>query len=116
VAGSLLVGSPGSIGGVGGGDGGGGDLLSLWPLGPIPCSVVPHHQLLAPMIHPASSGLQSWWWVSFPGVGLTGSQLWWGVPVVLLFWLSIIVLSLSVVILLSTLQAVACSGGIGVLS
>ena len=85
---------------------------------PIPCSIIPR-QLPAPTIHPVSSGLQSWGWVL--GVGPWHRACWLTTmvggahcPVVLL--LSIIVLSLSIVILLSTLQAVACSSGIGVLS
>ena len=30
---------------------------------PVPQSIIPHCWLIAPMIHPASSGLQSWGWV-----------------------------------------------------
>jgi hypothetical protein len=80
------------------------------PCIPVPRSIVSRRWLLAPAIHPASSGSQSWGWV----LGV--------VPWRWARWLTAtvggarcpVVLSLSVVVPLSTLRAVARSGGIGV--
>ena len=80
------------------------------PRVPVPRSIIPRHRLPAPTIHPASSGSQSWGWV----LGV--------VPWRWARWLTAtvggarcpVVLSLSVVVPLSTLRAVARSGGIGV--
>ena len=109
MAGSSLAGLPGSIGGVGGGNGGGGDSSSLWPSRPRP-----------PFHHPSSSAASTRdppceQWLAELGVGSGCRSLALGslahsyggarCPVVL---------SLSVVVPLSTLRAVARSGGIGV--
>jgi hypothetical protein len=61
--------------------------MSLSPIHHCPNSVVPRRQLLAPVIHPASSGSQGWGWVL--GRSLSGSQLRWGLGAARCSWCSV---------------------------